>query len=307
MSKKQLIGLGILVLMVAAVELCVYLTDRWLDRHPAPELLELRPEREQAFLCYLDSLDQADYAARRAQYGSRYERPSVRLQPFDPNTADSALLVTVGLKPWMAHNLIRYRSAGKVFRQKDDLRSLYGMNDSLYSTLEPYIQLDTAVIGSLSGHSRAVTDSTLVVNTTFRATHPKRDTVLELNTADTAELQLLRGVGLYTAIRIVRYRQALGGYYSTDQLYEIRELPTQRVDSLLPWLVADTTLIEPVDVNSASVKQLQRHPYVSYRQAELIYDLRRRRVRLRSIHELSGIFTPDELQRLTPYLRFSEQ
>ena len=296
MSKKQWIGLAILVLLVTAVELCVWLTNRWRDSQPKEQLFVFQPEREEAFQHYLDSLSEAEYAQHRAQYAPRYERPTIHLQPFNPNTADSALLVTVGLKPWMAHNLIRYREVGKVFHQKDELRRLYGMTDSLYATLEPYILLDTVSADSLSSRSRAIVEPLSGV---------KRDTILELNTTDTTELQLLRGVGRYSAMQIVRYRQALGGYYSVNQLYEIKELPTQRVDSLLPHLTVDTSLIVPIDVNRASIKQLQRHPYISYRQAEQLYDLRRRKLRLSSLDDLSTIFTPEERQRLTPYLSFT--
>lgn len=308
MSRKQWIGLIILVLMVTGAELCVYLTDRWSERHPAPELLEMQPEREEAFTHYLDSLREAEYAARRAQYASRYQKPAIHLQPFDPNTADSTLLVTVGLKPYMAKNLIRYRAAGKVFRRRDDLRQLYGMNDSLYATLAPYIQIDTTRADSLSRVRRGVYEATTKDDTLF-ARAVKRDTILELNTADTAELQLLRGVGRYTAIQIVRYRRDLGGYHSPQQLYEIADyyhladrFPAERIDSLLPHLYADTTLITPIAVNSTSVRMLSRHPYISYPQAEQLYDLRRRKLRLHALEELSTIFTPDELQRLAPYL-----
>ena len=296
MSKKQWIGLVILLLMVAAVELCAWLTNRWQSKQFIPDLLVLQPEREEAFSTYLDSLSQAEYKARKAQYPLRYNKPEIHLQPFDPNTADSALLVTVGLKPWMAHNLIRYREAGKVFRQKADLQSLYGMTDSLYATLEPYIQLDTDIVDSLSNHSRSVVEPLPRV---------KRDTILELNTADTAELCLLRGVGRYTAVQIVRYRNALGGYYSLNQLYEIKQISHERIDSILPHLTVDATQITPMDINHASVRRLQSHPYISYQQAEKIYDLRRRKLRLTSSDELNGIFTYEELLLLAPYLCFS--
>lgn len=302
MSKQQWIGLVIVLLMVTAVETCVYLTRKWQAAHPAPELFALQPEREQAFLSYLDSLDESERAARRAQYASRYPQPVIRLQPFDPNTADSTLLVTVGLKPWMARNLIRYRNAGKVFRRPEDLQRLYGMNDSLYSTLLPFIQIDTAALASSLGMCRVVSDTDTVI--TAYTPRIKRDTILDLNTADTTEFMLLRGVGRFTAMQIIRYRQALGGYYSTSQLYEISEIANDRIDSLLPHLYADTSLITPIDVNRASVKQLYRHPYISYKQAEQLYDLRRRKLRLHSPDELSAVFSPDERQRLLPYLRF---
>lgn len=302
MSKQQWIGLVIVLLMVTAVETCVYLTRKWQAAHPAPELFALQPEREQAFLSYLDSLDESERAARRAQYASRYPQPVIRLQPFDPNTADSTLLVTVGLKPWMARNLIRYRNAGKVFRRPEDLQRLYGMTDSLYSTLLPFIQIDTAALAGSLGMCRGVSDTDTVI--TAYTPRIKRDTILDLNTADTTEFMLLRGVGRFTAMQIIRYRQALGGYYSTSQLYEISEIANDRIDSLLPHLYADTSLITPIDVNRASVKQLYRHPYISYKQAEQLYDLRRRKLRLHSPDELSAVFSPDERQRLLPYLRF---
>lgn len=302
MSKQQWIGLVIVLLMVTAVETCVYLTRKWQAAHPAPELFALQPEREQAFLGYLDSLDESERAARRAQYASRYPQPVIRLQPFDPNTADSTLLVTVGLKPWMARNLIRYRNAGKVFRRPEDLQRLYGMTDSLYSTLLPFIQIDTAALASSLGMCRVVSDTDTVI--TAYTPRIKRDTILDLNTADTTEFMLLRGVGRFTAMQIIRYRRALGGYYSTSQLYEISEIANDRIDSLLPHLYADTSLITPIDVNRASVKQLYRHPYISYKQAEQLYDLRRRKLRLHSPDELSAVFSPDERQRLLPYLRF---
>ena len=302
MSKQQWIGLVIVLLMVTAVETCVYLTRKWQAAHPAPELFALQPEREQAFLSYLDSLDESERAARRAQYASRYSQPVIRLQPFDPNTADSTLLVTVGFKPWMARNLIRYRNAGKVFRCPEDLQRLYGMNDSLYSTLLPFIQIDTAMFASSFGIGRVVSDTDTVI--TAYTPRIKRDTILDLNTADTTEFMLLRGVGRFTAMQIIRYRQALGGYYSTSQLYEISEIANDRIDSLLPHLYADTSLITPIDVNRASVKQLYSHPYISYKQAEQLYDLRRRKLRLHSPDELSAVFSPDERQRLLPYLRF---
>ena len=297
MSKKQWIGLLVLVLMLTAVEVTAYLMRRWRDAQPVAELLTFQPEREQAFLAYLDSLREAERTERFASYRSRRDTVTVCLQPFDPNTADSTLLVTVGFKPWMAKSLIRYRSAGKVFRQKEDLRRLYGMTDSLYVLLEPYISIDSVAIDSLRGQQG---------DTLRYAAHLKRDTILELNTADTTELQLLRGIGRYTALQIVRYRQALGGYCSVRQLYEIEGLNHERVDSLLAHFTVDTVRITPIPVNQASVKRLQRHPYISYRQAEQLYDLRRRRLRLNSMDELIGIFTPDQLERLRPYLLFSD-
>ena len=48
--------------------------------------------------------------------------------------------------------------------------------------------------------------------------HIKKDTIIDLNHCDTTDLLYLRGIGQYTAIQILRYREQLGGFYSPSQL-----------------------------------------------------------------------------------------
>ena len=121
--------------------------------------------------------------------------------------------------------------------------------------------------------------------------HEKKDTVLDLNLCDTAELQLIRGIGVYTSTQIVRYREQLGGYYS----------PLQLTDSALCNLHVRT-----MNVNRFRPAALARHPYLRFEQAQAIYDLRRRQVTLHSIEDLRSLpeLTDADLLRLTPYLRF---
>ncbi len=137
------------------------------------------------------------------------------------------------------------------------------------------------------------------------ARHEKRDTVLDLNRCDTAELQLIRGIGRYTARQIVRYREALGGYYSTAQLAD-EALSGLHLDTLFAHFTANPADIEMICVNSCSLERLQRHPYLRYEQAKAIYQLRRKRVRLQSMDELREVpeLTENDLNRLTFYLRF---
>ena len=48
---------------------------------------------------------------------------------------------------------------------------------------------------------------------------------MELNTADTATLKKIPGIGSYYARKIVAYREALGGFVSKSQVTEIDGLP----------------------------------------------------------------------------------
>lgn len=139
----------------------------------------------------------------------------------------------------------------------------------------------------------------------FAPKHRKKDTILNLNHCDTAELQLLRGIGRYTAIRIVQYREQLGGYYSPAQLTD-DYFTKVHLDTLLSHFTADTADVQTINVNTCSLDRLQRHPYLRYNQAKAIYTLRRRNIRLRSLDDLRSLpeLSEKDLQRLAPYLRF---
>lgn len=133
----------------------------------------------------------------------------------------------------------------------------------------------------------------------------KKDTVLDLNHCDTTELQLLRGIGRFTALQIVRYREQLGGFYSPLQLTD-EPFADYHLDTLLHHFTADTSVIQTINVNRCSTAALQRHPYLRFQQAKAIYTLRRQRIRLHSIDDLRSLpeLTEDDLHRLTPYLSF---
>ena len=136
--------------------------------------------------------------------------------------------------------------------------------------------------------------------------HEKRDTVLDLNKADTSELQLLRGIGRYTAVQIVKYREQLGGFVSVEQLKD-EELADLRLDTLLAHFTIDSTEVETMDVNRCNTAVLARHPYLRYEQAKAIYTLRRKNVRLKGIEELRALpeLSDEDIERLKPYLRFN--
>lgn len=126
---------------------------------------------------------------------------------------------------------------------------------------------------------------------------------LDLNSADSSDLVRLPGIGGYYATRIIKYREQLGGYVSTAQLFEIEGLP----DSLAAWFfVADSVQTVRLDVNSLTLSQLRRHPYMNFYQARAIVDFRKDRGRLKGPEQLALLeeFTEQDLVRLQPYLEF---
>jgi competence ComEA-like helix-hairpin-helix protein len=233
-----------------------------------------------------------------------YQRDTIeiRMQMFDPNTADSVTLVHLGLKPWQAKNMLKYRAKGGKYRKKEDIKKLYGMTDSMYIALAPYIHIeqDTSAIISTQADSTQ-TDSLPQWKS------EKKDTLLNLRTADTTELKMIRGIGSYRAKMIVRYREQLGGYARVEQMLEAKGMNKVIADSILPHFYIDSVLVEKMPVNRMRPEMLSRHPYLNFEQAKIIYEYRRKHIRIRSADELRKIkgLRSEDIEKILIYLDFS--
>ena len=128
---------------------------------------------------------------------------------------------------------------------------------------------------------------------------------LDLNGVDSTELVKLPGIGPATALKIIRYRERLGGYSDITQLAEIEGLP----DSLMKWfIITDTIPLTKILVNRATLAELRRHPYIDFYQARAIVEFRDERGAIKSPEQLSFMeeFTAQDLVRLEPYLDFGQ-
>ena len=225
------------------------------------------------------------------------------LHPFDPNTADSATLVHLGLHPRLARRICRYRAAGGRFRHARDLARIYGMDTAALRRLRPYIRMAAAPGANPPFRKPRPLEKSHYAYTPYPSRKLPRGRQLDLNAADSAELLRVPGVGPYFARRIVRYRQRLGGFVSPEQLREIPNLP----DSVQTWFrVTAEKAQRPLRLNTATFRELLRHPYLNYEQVKAIVNYRERQGALQTLQELSlsEAFTPVDLERLTPYVSF---
>lgn len=136
----------------------------------------------------------------------------------------------------------------------------------------------------------------------------KTDEMVELNSADTTRLKMLRGIGSGYAKMIVAYREKLGGFYDISQLLEVYKFPDETYQKIKHQLSADTTLIRKIKVNEATVKQLKSHPYISYYQALSIVENRELQPEMRynSLYDMvvDEDFKEEDILRVAPYFSF---
>lgn len=238
---------------------------------------------------------------------------------FDPNTADSATLVRVGLTPWQAQNIIKYRQKGWQCHRPEDFKRIYGLTVGQWEHLRPLIKIgreyqyladneDVYQQPELPRHTRQGTGEQKD-ESPMRSAHNRVDKLhegetIDLATADTATLQRIPGIGSFYSNKIIEYGKKLGGFYSTKQLND-KALDFLPLD-IERYITLSKPEIKPLRINTCTIKQLSNHPYITYPQAKQIADRIRLYGPIRSWDEILFLseFSSKDKERLEPYISF---
>ncbi|WP_460676316.1 ComEA family DNA-binding protein [Hymenobacter coalescens] len=265
-------------------------------------------------------------AARPANLPRRtYTRPAgaytrvarIPLSPFDPNRVDETGWQARGLPHFLAKRLVKYRDAIGGFRAKEQLRKAYGLHDSTYQRLAPYLQLPehlpaaekTAYASRYPERGSSAEGAATQPGNSRFPRKPRNLQPFDLNAADTTQLMQIRGFGRKLSMRVVEYRERLGGFVSvaqTAEIYSLRDAP-DLVDSLRKYtFVAPGYQPAPLNVNDGEFGVISQHPYLGKRLARVVLAYRQQHGPFRQPADLRQIRVLDEetYQKLLPYLRF---
>ena len=225
---------------------------------------------------------------------------SYRLKEFDPNTADSIELTNLGLSSFVVRNVLKYRDKGGVFRSSESFARIYGISDEIFLRLKPYISISKEFVKKQEPESTVSVVQR--VDTLIKVFKYSEGTLVDVGMADTTELKKIPGIGTGIAKAIVSYRNRLGGFYSLDQLHEIKYITPE----LMKWFKLDSLNLRKISINNAGIDLLRNHPYVNFYQAKVIVEYRKKKGKIKSLSQLSLYeeFTEKDLKRLVYYFTF---
>lgn len=228
---------------------------------------------------------------------------------IDPNFAGLTELTEMGIPSGLASNWVKYLQKGGHFKKKEEVMKLYGMTDNLYKKVQGNLQITehTVPVNRKAGMARPnaaeisgpIRKDTLWKN---RDNELKNIPSIEVNRADSVQLEALPGIGPVLASRIIKFRRLLGGFYEIGQLKEIYGMSEELWTKSSTRLHADPSEIKKIDVNFLSLSELGRHPYIGFRQARKIVKRRDNSGKFTQIADLALLFSADSLQHLVPYL-----
>ena len=91
-----------------------------------------------------------------------------------------------------------------------------------------------------------------------------------INSVDSATLEALPVFGPVLASRTIKFRNALGGFNSIDQLSEVYGVDSLDYQRVKKWFTIDHSLVNKICLNSTSLIELRSHPYIDYKLSKLI-------------------------------------
>jgi competence protein ComEA len=268
LTKKEWNGMLVLVFLIVVVLAAPYVYQ-WYHKDNT-----INSKEFDAALAQLNKANPGNAAASNAAEGKPGSRT---LFKFDPNNLPGRKWKMLGLSDKQVAIIKNYEEKGGRFYKPADLKKIYGITDADYRALSPYINIPGVPIKNL---------------------------VIELNSADSAKLTALEGIGPGFAKRIINYRERLGGFISKEQLKEVYGLDELKYAALKANVKVDASLIRKININTVTFDKLRLMPYLDYKQVNAIIEYRTQHGDFTSVADLKNIAILNEeiVKKIDPYL-----
>ncbi len=258
----------------------------------------------------------AETAERKSTTQFAKKKPSSikgKLFNFNPNAISAEAWQTLGVSAFMAKRIINYRNKGGTFRYKSDLLKIYDFPEAVYQNLEAYIQLPTKEdfvekerLNNVTRESNNYATDTLVAAKKSRWYTKPEIQPFELNQATQEELTQISGIGEKLSVRIISFRDKLGGFYNEAQVRATYGLDSTICNKLLEVASIDKTKIQKIRINQVTEDELKAHPYISYNLAKVMVKYREQHGNYQHEDDLKKIriLKTETLDMLLPYISF---
>jgi DNA uptake protein ComE-like DNA-binding protein len=226
---------------------------------------------------------------------SRKNSDSLKWYPFNPNYITDFKGYTLGMSPEEIDRLLQFRAQNKFVNSAKEFQEVTLISDSLLSLIAPrfkfpdWTQKDNKQYGT---NSRNVAKE-------------HSDVPEDLNSATAEHLMDIDGIGVKLSARIVKFRDALGGFLIGDQIYDVYGLDPDVAKRVLDrFRVIEKPEVKKINLNTASVEELSRVVYLRHDLARKIIDHREQVGSFESFDELAEIggFSPEKIERIRLYL-----
>jgi competence ComEA-like helix-hairpin-helix protein len=233
------------------------------------------------------SFAEANFKERKKNFSSYQKKESKFKTPdrkFDPNTYGVSDWMLLGLSEKQAAILLKFGKRG--FYSHEDLKQVFVVSDAFFAKIK-----DSLVYPSKPTF-------------TPKQQETKKVFIVELNTASEEELMNLKGIGAFFAKNIVKKRNELGGFITTEQVLEVWKMDQEKYELIKPQIKVDPSLVKTININEATAEELKKHPYVTWNVANSIVKMRMQNGPYNDVSGIkrSAVISQELYEKLKPYL-----
>jgi competence ComEA-like helix-hairpin-helix protein len=207
---------------------------------------------------------------------------------FNPNTITKTEWKKLGFVDWQIKAIFNYKRKGGKWKTKADVSNIYGLEESEYFKLKPYILLP---------------DKVEQIKSTKKEKNYNQK--VNVNTASAKELTNLKGINSekYAAI-IIKYRNSLGGFIKKEQLKEVWNLSEETYLGFKHQIDLGNSKPVLININTNVIKDLTKHPYIDWKTGNAIIKYRKANGNYKSISDIKKIhlISPETYLKIAPYL-----
>jgi len=211
------------------------------------------------------------------------------VRAFNPNFISDYKGYQLGLSPDELDRLYAFREEGSSVNSANEFQNITRISDSLLLQISPYFKFPQFTSRPAKG----------------KVVQAANYVLIDLNKATEESLQRISGIGPVLSKRIIAFRNSLGGFLETEQLYDVYGLkPEVAKRAMKGFKVLSVPEIRKIPLNTATAEELASLVYINYRLAERIVHYRNINGRFDSITQLTKIedFPTDRINRIKLYL-----
>jgi DNA uptake protein ComE-like DNA-binding protein len=265
-SREQRTGVFILFTIIIALQLVYFFVDfssLSKDSREKEKWLSLQSQ--------IDSLKQEklDYVPK--------------IYPFNPNFITDYKGYKLGMSVPEIDRLLAFRKQNKYVNSPKEFQAVTKVSDSLLNAISPYFKFPDWVNNKKEFKVDAKYPSTAFAK-------KEKIVLIDINQATQEDLIKIYGIGEAISLRILKFKESLGGFVSMEQMKDVWGLSPEVIDNLnTHFKVSVLPKLKKIDINNASIKELSEFPYFKYPISKNIVTFRSMNGDFKNIDDLTKI------------------
>ena len=267
-SNQQQKGILCLFLIIVVLQFVLFFADF----QTTPEF-DIQEQKWLSLNAKIDSLE------------SHQKKQTIKMYPFNPNFISDYKGYKLGMSVEEIDRLFAFRKMNKYVNSAKEFQAVTGISDSLLVTMAPYFKFPDWV------NKKKLSKLVVFSNTNQEHFSKKTNIVVkDINQATQEDLIRIYGIGQAISIRILKFKESLGGFVSMEQMNDVWGLSPEVVQQLKTnFKISALPNLKKIDVNNATIKELEQFPYFKYNLAREIVIYRSMNGDIKNVGDLTKI------------------